>query len=108
MLELDARPLLAIGDEPHLDLAGTFGIGLELPPRTDVPGEDEPIGRLIDEHASPAAFAAVYSPVDDVPASPRLEYNFGDLDGEQVVLMRLDPVELLGEDAERARSARRR
>ena len=37
-----------------------------------------------------------------MPANPRLEYCFGDLDPEQVVLARLEAPEILGENAERA------
>src|SRR4051794_26976481 len=46
MLELDPRPLGRLGDEADLDLAGLVRIGLDLPPRADVPAEHETIRRL--------------------------------------------------------------
>ena len=48
------------------------------------------------------ALAPVDAPVEDPPALARLEDRFRDVDAEHVVLARLDAVELLGEDAERA------
>src|SRR3954451_6909796 len=46
VLELDASAIRRLGDEAHLDLAGLVGIGLDLPLRTDVPAEQNPVGRL--------------------------------------------------------------
>jgi hypothetical protein len=62
----------------------------------------DPIGRLVGQHARPAALAAVDAAVVDVAARARLEHGLGDVDAEHVVLARLDPVEVLREHAERA------
>jgi hypothetical protein len=69
---------------------------------SDVPTEDEPAGRLERQHACPLALAAVDTPIEDAPAGARLEDGLLDVDGQHVVLARLDPVEVVDEDAERA------
>src|SRR5262245_46255892 len=46
VLELDTRPLGALGDEANLDLAGALGIGLDLPPRADIPADHHAIRRF--------------------------------------------------------------
>src|SRR4029079_10035551 len=58
VLHLDADAVGALGDEGHLHLARLVGIGFELPLRTDVPAEHDPVGRLVGEHSRPAALAA--------------------------------------------------
>src|SRR5215207_2034192 len=102
VLELDARALRGFGDEAHLDLAGFLGVRLDLPLGADVPAEHDPVRRLVGEHARPLAFAAVDAAVVDAPALAGFEHRLRDLDGEQVVLARLDAVEVVGEDRERA------
>jgi hypothetical protein len=47
------------------------------------------------------AFAAVDAAIVDVAAGVAFEDGLGDVGGEQVVLARLDAVEVLGEDLER-------
>src|SRR4051794_30083517 len=101
VLELDPSALGPLGDEPHLDLAALLRVGLELPGGADVPAEDHPVGRLVDQDAGPVALAAVDPAVVDAASRPGLEDGLLDVDGEQVVVPRLDPVQLLGEDAER-------
>src|SRR2546423_15327735 len=73
VLELDARAIGRLADEAHLDLARLLEIGLELPLRVDVPADDEPVGRLVDEHARPAALAAGDAAVVDVGGLARVE-----------------------------------
>src|SRR5262249_20585084 len=102
VLELDSSPFRRLGDKAHLDLARLLEIALDLPLRADVPAEDDPIRRLVGEHARPSALAPVDAAVVDVPADPRLEHGLGNRGTEHVVLGRLDAVEVLGEDAEGA------
>ena len=78
-----------------------LGIGHELPVRADVPAEHDAVGRLVLQHAGPAALAAVDAAIVDVTACARLEDRLGDVCAEQVVLARLDAVELVDEDRER-------
>lgn len=44
--QVDTGAPLRFGDEADLDLAGMRGIGLELPVRTDVPAQDDPLRRF--------------------------------------------------------------
>lgn len=100
MLELDAGAVRRLGGEPNLPLAGLVRIGLDLPLRADVPTQEHPVGRLVGQHARPAALAAVDAAVIDVTADARFKDRFGDRDGEQIVLGRLEAAEILGEDFE--------
>src|SRR2546423_9007072 len=101
VLELDARAIGALADEAHLDLARLLEIGLELPLRADVPADDEAVGRLVGEHARPAALAAVDAAVVDVAALAALEDHLRELPLEDVVLGRPPGPHLVGEDRER-------
>jgi hypothetical protein len=101
VLELDSRAILALSDEADLNLAGPLEISLELPPRADVPTDDEPVRWFVREHPRPAALAAVDPPVVQIAADAPLEHSLRDLDAQQFVLPGLDAIELLGEDLER-------
>src|SRR5689334_20669761 len=68
VLELDARALRRLGDEPDLDLAGVVGVGDELPVRADVPAEDDALVGLVGQDPRPPALAAVLADVVDVAA----------------------------------------
>jgi len=100
VLELDARSLRPLRDEADLDLARLREISLELPPRADVPGEDDPLGWLVGDDACPLVLAAVDAPVVDVTADLRLEHSFGDRRTEEVVLRWFEIAEPLGEHGE--------
>src|SRR5215207_11773055 len=102
MLELEPSALRRLRDEAHLDLARPVEIALELPLRADVPRERQSFRRLVGQYPCPPALAAVDPAVVDVAADARLEDGLGDVDGKQVVLARLDPIELL--DTRKARS----
>ena len=86
MLEFHSRAFRVLGDEPHLDLVGVVEVGLDLPVGADVPADNDPVGRLESEHASPTAFAAVGPAVVDVATDVRFEHRLGDGHTEQVVL----------------------
>src|SRR5262245_16954103 len=101
VLEFDPGSLGGVGDESHLDFAGLGEIGLDLPPRVDVPAEHDPGWRLVGQDPRPAALAAVHAPVIKMASGPRLEDRLGDLDAEEVVFGRLEAPEAVGEDAER-------
>ena len=101
VLELDPGARRTLGHEAHLHLAGVGGIGLQLPGRADVPADHEPLRRIEGEHPCPATLRAVLAAVVDVAAHMGLEHGLGDRDRQQVVIPRLDAVELLGEHAER-------
>src|SRR5215217_6085957 len=101
VFELHAGPALGLGDEADLDLAGLVGIALHLPARADVPAEDDPVRRLVGQHAGPTALAAVDAAVDDVAAHTWLEHGLGDVGAEDVVLARLETAKALGERRER-------
>ena len=105
MLELHARAVGRLGDEAHLDLAGAVEIGLDLPLQVDVPAEHDALGRLVGQHARPAALAAVADDVVDVAADPRLEHHRGERGAlrEQVVVGIPPGADLVGEDLERPR-----
>src|SRR4051794_30816938 len=100
MLELDARPLRALGNEPHFDLTGTLRIGLELPSQVDVPTDHETVRGLIEEHASPATLAAVDAAVIDMAAFTWLEHHFGQLTAQEVMVGRPPRPDAVGEDRE--------
>src|SRR5207244_11447845 len=86
--ELDAGPVGRLRDEADLYLARLLGVGLDLPVEVDVPAEDEPVRRLVGEHARPLALAAVDATVVDAPAGARLDHHLGELRLEDVVLGR--------------------
>src|SRR5262245_56149304 len=73
MLELDARPLLAVGDEAHLDFR--LEIRVVLPIRADVPRQHEARRRLPGQYASPVARAAVVAPLVPAAADARLDHR---------------------------------
>jgi hypothetical protein len=75
-------------------------VGLDLPLHVDVPAEDHAAGRVVGQHASPAALAAVHADVVEVPAHARLEHHLGDLGLEDVVVGVPPALEVLGEDLE--------
>src|SRR5215207_7373909 len=102
VLEFDTCALRGLGDEANLHLARLLEVGLDLPLRGDVPAEHDPVRRLIGEHARPLALAPIHAAVVDAPALASLEHRLRYLDVEHVVLARLDAVELLREDRERA------
>src|SRR5258708_33409317 len=101
MLELDPRAVWRLGDESHIDLAGFLKSGLDLPLRADVPADQDSVRRLVREHPSPVALAAVDASVVDVAPLAQLEDRLGDIHAEHVVLGRLETAEALGEDRER-------
>src|ERR1700751_561291 len=68
VLEVDAGALVGLRGEADFDFAGLGLIGLQLPGRADIPGEHHPAGRLVDQDARPAAYAAVNATIVDVPA----------------------------------------
>src|SRR4051794_3803456 len=102
VLELDARAVGGLRDEAHFDLAASVGVGLRLPVRADVPAEHDAVRRLVSEDTSPSALAPVDATVVDVAADSRLEHGLRDIDGEHVVLARLDAVEAIDEHLEGA------
>src|SRR5262245_14469524 len=59
MLEIDARASAWLPREPDLDLAGLHQIRLVAPFRRDLPGDDEPLRRVPDEHTAPVTLGAV-------------------------------------------------
>src|SRR5437588_8587101 len=59
VLELDSRSIGRLRDEADLDLTRLREVGLDLPVRVDVPGEDETIWRLVGKDARPLAFGAI-------------------------------------------------
>src|SRR5262245_50105817 len=101
MLQFDAGAIWRLGDELHLDLAHLPGIGLDLPVLTDIPADDDALGRLVRQHARPTAFVAVASAVVDVAAHARLEHPLGDFLPEQVVLRWKPTSDAFGEEYER-------
>ena len=103
VLQIDAGPVRFERREADLDLAGVGGLLVELPLRADVPGEHDPVRRLDGEHRTPRALGAVDASIVRSAADPRFEHRLGDLDVEQVVLARLDRIEVLREDLEGAR-----
>src|SRR5262249_47414314 len=103
MLQLHARPIGRLLNEPRFDFAGLRGIGLDLPTRADIPAQDDACRRLVREHASPVALGAVASAIVDMAAHARLEHALGDVHLEQVVFARKPAADALREDSERAR-----
>src|SRR5579864_1678003 len=59
VLQFDPRARRRLGAEPHLDLAGLSLVGLDGPPRTDVPAEHHPLRRVKGQDPRPPALAAV-------------------------------------------------
>src|SRR6185437_8051036 len=101
VLDLDASSLRRLGHEPHFPLTDLVRIGLDLPSRIDVPAEEHPVGRLVGQHACPAALAAVDATVVEVATNTRLEHRLGDRYSEYVVLGGLESAKSLSEDLER-------
>src|SRR5262249_21649830 len=101
MLELDPRAIGRFRDELHLDFACFRGIGFNLPAWVDIPANHDALRRLVRQHASPMAFAAVNPAVVDMAADARLEHALGDFHGEQVVFSGKPMSDLLGETDER-------
>src|SRR5580693_6437296 len=62
VLQLDPRAGRRLGIEPYLDLAGLGLVGLDGPPRADVPAEHHPVRGLEGQDARPPALAAVGGP----------------------------------------------
>jgi hypothetical protein len=68
--------LARLGGEPHLDLARlVVGIGLDPPAGVDVPAEDDPVRRLVGEHAGPSGTRCLDVAVVVVAALARLEHS---------------------------------
>src|SRR5690606_40864167 len=99
-------PFRRLSHEPDLYFAGPLGIRFDLPSRIDVPADHDAMRGFVGKHACPAAFAAVLPAIVHVSADPWLEYGLGNGHREEVVLSRLDAVELLDEDAERSLQGR--
>src|SRR5512132_4515043 len=59
VFEADGALVGAVGAEADLDLAGVGGVGVVLPLAVDLPGDDQPMGRLPGQHPAPLALAAV-------------------------------------------------
>src|ERR1700733_14412432 len=59
VFELDPGALGPLGDETDLDLARLLRVGLDLPPRADIPADDHAVGRVVDQDPGPTALAAV-------------------------------------------------
>ena len=53
MLEFDLRAVHPGGLKAHLDLAGFGKVRLRLPAWADLPGEDQPVGRLPNQYPAP-------------------------------------------------------
>src|ERR1700724_1159715 len=70
MLELDAGAVRADRDETHLDLGPEARV--VLPVGSDLPRQDEAVGRLPDQHVTPVALAAVDAALEPAAARPRL------------------------------------
>src|ERR1700677_4831294 len=100
VLQFDAGAVRSFGHEPDFDLAGQFGVGLDLPLRADVPAEDHAGGRFVGQDPGPPALAAVDGAVVDVPADAGFEDGLGDRRREQGVLGRLEVAEPLRERGE--------
>ena len=66
VLELDAGPVVGLGDEVDLDLARVRLVGLDLPVGADVPAEHHPVRWVVGEDAGPPALAAVLGAIDDI------------------------------------------
>src|SRR5207248_1553167 len=99
---LDAGAIVALGNEPHLDLTGLGGIALDLPGQADVPADHHPVGRLVDKHACPPTLAAVGAAVVDVAALAWLKHHLGERGPKDVVVRGPPTPDLLGEYRERA------
>src|SRR5690606_21120688 len=103
VLQVDPGAPLAVRVEAQLDLAGLGGVRLRDSVRVDLPGEDEPVGRLPGQYATPVAAEAVRADLVALAVDARL-----DTDPFQGV--RAGPGELadppgaqpFGEDLERA------
>jgi hypothetical protein len=100
VVQLDPRPAAVERKKPHLDFTRLVEVGDDLPSRADVPAEDQPVRRLEGANLGPQALGPVRSPVDDVPADPRLEHRLGDRCPEHVVLPRLKLADPFGERCE--------
>src|SRR5262245_7535965 len=86
MLQLDARTIPGVGDEPHFDLARFCAVGLYLPTRADVPADHHAIGWFVCEHPRPLTLAAVNPTVVNAAAHAWLEHALRDFHPQQVVL----------------------
>ena len=95
VLEFEACPFRGLGDKSDLDLARIALVCFELPLRTDVPTEHDPIGGFVGEDPGPSALGPIGGTVVDVAADLRLESRFGDVGAEQVVLWRLEFTEAI-------------
>ena len=76
VLEFEACPLRGLGDKSDLDLARVALVRLELPLRTDVPTEHDPIGGFVCEDSGPSALGPISGTVVDVAADLWLEPSF--------------------------------
>src|SRR4029453_356257 len=101
VLQLYPRALRRLDEEPHFDLASEIGVGLDLPPRADVPTEDDAVRRLERKDARPSTLAPVDRTIVDVAPDSRLEHGLGNCSLEQVVLAWLEIAEAFGEYLER-------
>ena len=103
MLELHPRPVGALGDEPQLDLARPLVVGLDLPFEADVPAEDDPVRRLVDEHPRPRAFAPS-TPLWSIRPPTRGSKTISAQLGRQEVVLRRPPTADLSVKTLNARS----
>ena len=79
MLELDERRIGALRGEPQLYLGD--GVRIVLKIRIELPGQDDALRRLPQEHLAPLALAAVLAFLIPAPADVRLDDRIEDLEG---------------------------
>src|SRR5262249_16324535 len=100
MLQLDARSVLAVGDEAHLD----FGLQSRLvrPVGADLPVEHQARVRFPREYAAPVTRASIVTTLVPATADPRLDHRVHRLGPADFVGCQRPPrAHLLGEDAPR-------
>jgi hypothetical protein len=100
MAQLDVCVAVVNGRESHLDLAGSVFLLLDLPLGTDQPRKNQTVRGVDIEDAAPHADGSIDASVVDSATGLRFENGLGDVNREQVVLARFDPVELLREHPE--------
>jgi hypothetical protein len=101
VLERHARAVALCGDG-HLDLGRLRRIGVELPFRRELPGQQQPLRPLDLAHEAPVALAAIVGALVEAPALACLDHARRGRGVRDVVAVLGPPVaEAIGEQPER-------
>src|SRR5436190_1951557 len=100
VLEIDAGHAAGLRGEPNLDLAGFGDVGFVLPPRIDLPGQDEAVRWLPRQHPAPVTLGTIGFASETPASGARFDDRFHERLLADVMGARPPCVEPFSEDVE--------